>query len=219
MLVPWKKSYDQPRQCIKKQRHHFADKSLYSENYGFSCMGVIVYGCESWTIKKAEHWRIDAFKLRCWRRLLEVPCTSRRASQSILKEISPEYSLEWWVLKLKLQYFSHLIKRTGKDPDAGKNWRQEEEGTTDDEMVGWRHWLNGHEFEQAPGVDEGQESLACCISWGHKESDMTECLNSKQQWYYTGNYFQSGFWEKVALIFKLLYGNLHFLPQLLAALW
>ena len=218
MLVLWKKSCDQPRQCIKKQRHHFANKGLYNENYSFSCKDVVMYGCESWTIKKAEHWRIDAFKLGRWRRLLEVPCTSRKANQSILKEISPEYSLERWVLKL--QYFGHLTIRTGKDPDAGKNWRQEEEGTTDDEMIGWNHWPNGHEFEQAPGIGEGQKSLPCCISWCHKESDTTEWLNSEQQqWYCTGNYFQSGSWEKVALIFKLLYGNLHFLPQPLAALW
>ena len=95
---------------------------------------VVMYGCESWTIKKAEHQRIDAFELWCWRRLLRAPWTARRSNQSILKEISPEYSLEGLTLKLKLQYFGQLMRRidSGKDPDAGKDWRQEKKGTTED---------------------------------------------------------------------------------------
>ena len=105
-LAPWKKSYDQPRQHIQKQRHYFANKGLSSQSYGFS---VVIYACESWTIKKAEHRRIDAFEPLCWRRLLRVPWTARRFYQSILKEISPEYSLEGLILKLKLQYFGHLM--------------------------------------------------------------------------------------------------------------
>ena len=133
-----------------------------------------------WTIKKAEHQRIDAFEVWCWRRLLGVPWTARRSNQSILKEISPEYSLEGLMLKLKLQYFGHLMWRTdslGKTLDAGKDWRrQEEKRVTEDEMVGWHHWLNGHEFEQAPGVGDGQGSLVCCSPWRHKESDMIEWL-------------------------------------------
>ena len=110
---------------------------------------VVMYGCESWTIKKAEHWRIDAFELWCWRRLLRVPWTARRSNQSILKEIGPEYSLEGLMLKLKLQYFGHLRKNRlmGKEPDAGKDWRREEKGKTEDETVGWHHRRNGHEFE------------------------------------------------------------------------
>ena len=108
MLAPWKKSYDQPRQNIKKQRHYFADKGPSSQGCGSP---VVTYGRESWTIKKAERWRIDAFKLWCWRRLLRVPWTRRRSIQSILKEISPEYSLKGLMLKLKLQYFGHLIGR------------------------------------------------------------------------------------------------------------
>ena len=108
MLTPWKESYDQPRQHIKKQRHYFANKGPSSRGYGFS---VVMYGCESWTIKKAEHWRIDAFELWCWRRLLRVPWTSRRSNQSILKEISPGCSLEGLMLKLKLQSFGHLMWR------------------------------------------------------------------------------------------------------------
>ena len=103
---------------------------------------VVMYGCESWTIKKAEPRRIDTFELWCWRRLLRVPWTTRRSNQSILKEISPGCSLEGLMLKLKLQYFWPPDVKNwllGKDPDAGKDWRQEEKGTTGDEMVGWHH--------------------------------------------------------------------------------
>ena len=112
---------------------------------------VVMYLYECWTIKKAEHWRIDPFEVWCWRRLLRDPWTSRRSNQSILKEISPEYSLEGLMLKLKFLYFGHLmwIKNwlRWKDPDGGKYWRQEEKGTTEDEMVRWHHQLDGHEFE------------------------------------------------------------------------
>ena len=100
------------------------------------------------------------------------------------KEISPEYSLEGVMLKLTLQYFGRLIWKNwliGKDPDAGTDWRQEEKGTTEDEMAGWHHGLNGHEFEQAPWVGDGQAGLACCSPWGRKESDTTELLNRRQQ--------------------------------------
>ena len=109
MLTLWKKSYDQPRQHIKKQRHCFANKVHLVKAMVFP---VVVYGCESWTLKKAEHQRIDAFELWCWRRLLRVPWTARRSNQSILKEMSPECSLEDLMLKLKLQYFGHLMWRT-----------------------------------------------------------------------------------------------------------
>ena len=112
MLAPWKKSYDQSKQHIKKQRHYFANKGPSSENYGNMVFPVVLYGCESWTIKKAEHQRIDAFELWCWR-LFRVPWTARRSIQSILKEIRPKYSLEGLMLKLKLQYFGHLMRRTG----------------------------------------------------------------------------------------------------------
>ena len=118
---------------------------------------VIIYGCESWTIKKAERRRIDALELWCWRRLLRVPWTARRSNQSILKEINSEYSLEGTMMKLKLQYFGHLMRRADseKDPDAGKDWRQEEKGVTEDEMVRWHHRHDEHEFEQASGVGDG----------------------------------------------------------------
>ena len=111
---------------------------------------VVMYRCESWTIKKAEHQRTYAFELWCWRRLLRVPWTARRSNQSILKEISPGYSLGVLMLKLKLQYFGHLMRRTDsfeKTPDAGKDWKQEEKGMTEDEIVGWHPQLDEHEFE------------------------------------------------------------------------
>ena len=106
--TPWKENYDQSRQHIKKQRHYFVNKVSSSQAMVFP---VVMYGCESWTVKKAEHWRIDAFGLWCWRRLLRVPWTSRKSNQSILKEISPECSLEGLMLKLNLQYFCHLMWR------------------------------------------------------------------------------------------------------------
>ena len=146
---------------------------------------VVMYGCESWPVKKAEHQRIDAFELWCWRRLLRVPWTARRSNQTILKEIQPDHSKgdQSWV------FFGRKDAKTetpvlwpphakswliGKDPDAGSDWGQEEKGMTEDEMVGWHHWLNGCEFEWTPGVVDGQGDLACCNSWGRKESDTTE---------------------------------------------
>ena len=112
--------------------------------------------------------------------LLRVPWTERRSNQSILKKISPGTSLEGMMLKLKLQYFGHLMQRVdsfGKVSDAGRDWGQEEKGTTEDEMAGWYHRLDGREFEWTPGVGDGQGGLACCDSWGHKESATTERLN------------------------------------------
>ena len=100
-----------------------------------------MYGCESWTVKKAGCRRIDAFELWCWRRLLRVPWTARRSYQSILKEINPEISLEGMMPKLKLHYFGHLMRRVGRD------WWQEEKGTTEDEMAGWHHRLDGCKSE------------------------------------------------------------------------
>ena len=122
---------------------------------------VVMYGCERWTIKKAECWRIDPFKWWC-RRLLRVPWIARGSSQSILKEINPEYSLKWLLLKLKLQCFGPLMQRA----------------ESLDEMVGWHHRISGHEFEETQGDSEGQGSLACCSPWGCKESDTTYWLNN-----------------------------------------
>ena len=151
---------------------------------------VVVYGCESWTMKKAEHWRIDAFELWCWRRLLRVPWTARRSNQSILKEnqswifigrtdARAEAAILW-----PPDVKSWLI---GKNPEAGKYWRREEKGMTEDEMVGWHHQLYGHEFEQAPGVGDRQGGLVCCSPWVCKELDMTEWLD----WtYWTSNFIR-----------------------------
>ena len=150
MLAPWKKSYDKSRQHIKKQRHYFADKGSYSQSYDFS-NPVVMNGCESWTVKKAECQRIDAFELWCWRRLLRVYWTARRSNQSILKEINTECSLEGLMLKLNLQYFGHLMPRANsleKNPETGKDWRKKEKGVAEDEMVRVYHQLSGHEFEQ-----------------------------------------------------------------------
>ena len=177
MLTPWQESYDQPRQYIK-----IRDITLSTKVHLVKAMvfPVVMYGCESWTKKKAEHWGIYAFEPWCWRRLLRVPWTARRSNQSILKEISPEYSLEGLMLNLKLQRFGHLMRRTDlfeKTLILGKIKRQEEKGTTGDEMVTWCHWLNGHEFEATLGVGDGQGDLACCGPQGRKESDTTERLN------------------------------------------
>ena len=108
-----------------------------------------MYGCESWAVKIAKHRRIDGFELWCWRRLLRVPWTAKGSNQSILEEISPGCSLEGMMLKLKLQYFGHCMRRVDslEKTDAGRDWGQEEKGTIEDEMAGWHHGLNGCEFE------------------------------------------------------------------------
>ena len=142
---------------------------------------VVMYGCESWIIKKAECQSIDTFQLWCWRRLLRVPWTARRSNQSILKKISPGCSLVGLMLKLKLQYFGHLMQIADighlKSPDARKDWGQEEKQMTEDKMAGWHHRLSGHGFGWTPGVGDGLGGLACCSSWGCKELDTTERLN------------------------------------------
>ena len=124
---------------------------------------VVMYGCESWTVKKAERWRTDAFELWCWKRLLRVPWTARRSNQSILKEISPECSLEGLMLKLKLQFFGHLMQRTDSFEKTLMLRKIEGRGWQKDEMVGWHHQLDGYEFEQAPRAGDGQGSLVCSM--------------------------------------------------------
>ena len=134
---------------------------------------IVMYGWEIWTIKKAECQRIDAFELWCWRRFFRVPWTARRSNQSILKEISPEYSLEGLMLKLKLKLFGHLMwvktLMLRKIEGRRRGWQ--------DEMVGWHHRLDRHGFGWTPGVGDGQGGLVCCGPWGRKESDTTERLN------------------------------------------
>ena len=136
---------------------------------------VVMSGCESWTIKKAERWKIDAFEVWCWIRLLRVSWTARRSKQSILKEISSEYSLKDWCWS----WNSNILATWWKELTHWKRpwWRLEEKGMTEDEMVGWHHQFDRHQFEQAPGVGDGQGGVACCSPWGCKESDMTVWLN------------------------------------------
>ena len=141
---------------------------------------VIMYWCESQIVKKTEHWRTDAFKLCCWR-LLRGPWKARRSNQSIPKEINPDFIRRTDAEAEAPILWPPDVKNwlTGKEPDARKVWRQEEE-IREDEMVGWHHQLKGYEFEQTPGDGEGQGGLACCRPWGHKESDMTERLNNNK---------------------------------------
>ena len=136
MLAPWKKSYDQPRQHIKKQRLDCAEKAMV--------FSIVTYECESWTIKKVEHKRIDTFELWCWRRLLRVSWTPRK---SVL-------DIHWkdWCSNQSSNTLLTWCKKS--DSDAGKDWRQEEKRTIENETVGWHHWVNGHEYEQPPGVSE-----------------------------------------------------------------
>ena len=177
MLTPWKESYDQLRQHTKKQRHYFANKSTSSQGYGFSSGHVWMWelDCEEgWAPKNWCFWTVVLEKT------LESPLDC--------KEIQPVHSegdQPWdffgrndakaetpvlWPPHAK----SWLI---GKDSDGGREWEQEEKGTTEDEMAGWHHWLDGRESEWIPGTGDGQGGLVCCHSWGHKESDTTEWLN------------------------------------------
>ena len=162
MLAPWKKSYDQPRQHIQKQRYYFATKVRLVNAMVFP---VVMYGCESWTIKKAEHRRIDAFHYG-----------AREDSWDPLhcKEIQPVHSKgdQSWVFigRIDVEAETPILWPPdakswliGKDPDAGKDWRRGEKGMTEDEMVGWHHWLNGHEFGWTLGVGDGQGGLVSAV--------------------------------------------------------
>ena len=137
-----------------------------------------MYGCESWTIKKAEHQRIDGFWIVVFEKILESPFDSK-----VMKSVNPKGHQPWiFIGKTDVEtpiLWPPDVKNwlIGKDCDARKDWRQEEKGTTEDKMVGWHHWLNGDEFEPAPGVGGGQGSLACCSPWGPRQSDVTEGLN------------------------------------------
>ena len=169
MLAPWKKSYDKPRQLIKKQRYHFATKGLYSQSYDFSNSHV-----QKWELDHKEGWvpRIWCFQTVV-KKTLESPLDFEENKPVILKEINPEYSLEGLMLKLKFQYFGHPIFW----PTHWKRfwcWERLRAGGEG----GNRGW-DVHEFEQTLGDNEGQGSLACCSPWGRKESDTTEQLNSK----------------------------------------
>jgi len=180
MLAPWKKSYDQPRQYIKKQRHYFADKGPSNQSYGIFNSHVWMWELdykESWVLNNWCFWTVVLGKT------LESPLDCKDIQPVHLKgnqswifigrtDAEAETPIHWppgaknWLI--------------WKDPDAGKNWRQEEKGMTEDEMAGWRLRLKGYEYEQVPGDSEGQGSLACCSPWRCKESDTTERLNNKK---------------------------------------
>ena len=165
------------------------DIILPSKVYSIEAMGfpIVMYGCESWTIKRAECWRTDGFELWCWRRLSRVLWTARISNNPILRKSIPDihwrtdaeaeapilwspYGEDWFI---------------EKDPDAGEDWGQEEKVVTENDLVGWYHQLNGHESEQTPGDSEGQGSLVCCSPWGCKDLDTTERLNSNSDLFFS----------------------------------
>ena len=177
MLTPWKESYDQPRQHIKKQRHYFADKGPSSQGYGFSSSRVWMQELdykESWARKNLCFWTVVLEKT------LESPVDCKG-----IQPVHPKGDQSWVFIgrtdaeaETPLLWPPHAKNwLIWKDPDAGKDWRQEMKGTTEDGMIGWHHWLNGHEFGWTPRVGDGQGDLACCSPWGRKESDTTEQLN------------------------------------------
>ena len=185
MLAPWNKSYDQPGQHIKKQRHYFANKGPSSQGYGFSSGHVWMWESEYKEIWAPKNWCFWTVVLE---KTLESPSDCKesqtvhaKGDQSWVFIGRTDVEAETPIL-LPPDVKSWLI---WKDPDAGKDWGQEEKGTTEDEMVGWHHWLNGHEFGWAQGADDGQGGLACCGSWGCKETDTTERLN----WTELNSYF------------------------------
>ena len=176
MLTPWKKSY-QPRQHIKKQRHYFVNKGLSSQSYGLSSSYVWMWELdykESWIPKNWRFWTVVLEKT------LESPLDCKE-----IQPVHPKGDQSWVFIGRTDVEAETLILwpphakswLIGKDPDAGKDWRQEKKGMTEDEMVGWHHRLNGHGFGWTLGVGDGQGGLVCCSPWGHKESDTTEQLN------------------------------------------
>ena len=186
-LTTWKESYDQPRQHIKKQRHCFDNKGLSSQGYGFSSSHVWMWelDCkESWALKNWWLWTVVLEKtlespLDC----KEIQPVNLKGNQSWIFIGKTDAEAETPILQPP-DAKNLLIE---KDPNAGKDWRQEEKGVAEDEMIGWHHRLNGHEFESSLGVGDGQGSLACCSPWGHKEFETTEWLNNNKDtdtsWY------------------------------------
>ena len=176
MLTPWKESYDQPRQHIKKQRHYFANKGPSSQGYGFSSGRVWMWELdykESWAPKNWCFWTVVL-------KTLESPLDCKE-----IQPIHPKGDQLWvFIGRTDVEAETPILwppdaksGHIGKDPDAGKAWGHEEKGTTEDEMAGWHHWLDRHGFGWTPGVGNGEGGLACCGSWGHRESDMTDWQN------------------------------------------
>ena len=171
MLAPWKESYDKSGQHIEKQRHHFGDKSPYSQSYGFSSSHVWMW--------KLDHKEGYALKNWCFRIVVLEKTLKRPLDCKEIKPVNPKGNQTWIYIGRTDAEASIIWPPDAKNwlirkySDAGKNRRQEEKGTTEDETVGWYHRLNGHEFEQTPGDDEGQGSLACCSPWDCKELDTT----------------------------------------------
>ena len=148
---------------------------------------VVMYGHESWTIKKAEHQRIDVFQIMVLQNTLESPLDSKE-----IQPVHPKGNQPWVFIGSSVEAETPLLWPPDvknlfiwKDPGSGKDWRHEEKGTTENEIVGWHHWLNRHESESTPGVGDEQGDLMCCSPWGHKESDMTEPLNWTELWFTT----------------------------------
>ena len=158
-------------QCIKKQRHYFTEKV---HTFNAMVFPVVMYGCEGWTIKQAEHWRINAFEMWCWRKL-ESPLDCKE-----IKPVNPKGNQPWiFIGRTDAEAEAPILmppdaksRLTGKDPDVNKDWRQEEKGTTEDKIFEWHHWLSGHEFEQALGDSEGQGGLMSCSPWGHSQTQL-----------------------------------------------
>ena len=176
MLAPWKKSYDQARQHIKKQGYYFANKGPSTQSYGFYSSHVWMWELdyeESWDQKNWCFWTVVLEKT------LESPLDCK------IEPVHPKGNQSWiFIGRTDAEAETPILWPpdaknwlTGKYPDAGKDWRREEKGTTEDEMIGWHHQLDGHEFEQVPGIGDGQGRLASCSPEGHKESDTTEWLN------------------------------------------
>ena len=176
--TPWKESYDQPRQHIKKHRHYFANKSPSNQGYSFSSSHVWM-----WELDYKESWGLKNWCF--WTMVLEKTFESPLDCKEI-QPIHPKGDQSWVFTRTDAEAETPILWPPGgkswliwKDPDAEKDWGQEEKGMTEDKMVGWHHWLNGHAFEQTLGDSEGQGSLACCFPWVYKESDTAEQLNKQ----------------------------------------
>ena len=177
MLAPWKEGYAKPRQCIKKQRRHFADKGSSSHSYDFSSSHVWMWELDHKEGRAPRNW---CFRTVVLEKTLDSPLESKE-----IKSVNPKGNHSWvFIRRTDAEAEASILWPSnaknlliGKHSNVGKDWRQEEKGTTEDQMVGCHHWLNGYDFEQAPGVGDGWGSLACCSPWGCKKLYMTEPVN------------------------------------------